>query len=333
MKRFFLLIMVAIATLFASCKNDDISIKRDTNFRINLATIMEPFTYELENEELVNEILGEVRVQLFVYDLEGTLVTSQTHFADNYVAIINTSLPINNGNYKVLVVTDVVDRDGDNITRDFWKFNDVEHLNKFTITDSDAYWPHVFLSMMGIKLQDVEINSTSNNVINIDVEPAGAVILNIAHNYNTYSDIEYITLRSSKYMQSILLNNEGEYNYQKYPLESGTTKLLQRIEPNPQYKGGRGYVFMLPTADVEFDYVAKLDNGDIVYLSEEMPANLNRGDEWYIFIDLCDEETNEITYSCTKVNDSSISSTRSVSTEYSKIEGAESKIYKIIDLI
>lgn len=333
MKRFFFLAMVATTALFASCKNDDISVKRDTNFRINLATIMEPFTYEAENEELVNAIWGEVRVQLFVYDLEGALVTSQTHFADNYVAIINTSLPINNGNYKVLVVTDVVDRDGDNITRDFWKFNNVEHLNKITITDSGTYYPVLYLSMMGIQLQDIEINSTSNNVINIDVEPAGAVIFNRAINYNTYSDIELIALRSSKYMQSMLFNNEGEYNYQKYPLESGTVKVLDTIEPDPQYSGERGYIFMLPTAAVEFDYIARLDSGDVIDLSENMPANLNRGDEWYIFINLCDEETNEITYSCTKVNDSTISSTRSVSTEYSKMEDEKSKTYKIIDLI
>ena len=335
MKRLFLLIMVAIATQFASGKNDDISIKRDTNFRITLSTIVEPFTYEVENEELANLIWGEIRVQMFVYDLDGVLVMSQTHFADNYAAIINTSLPINNGNYKVLVVTDAVERDGSEIIRDFWEFDNVDHLNKLTITDNDIYYPVAPLSMMGVKLQDVEINATSNDVININVEPAGALILNRIRNYNSYSDVELIALRSSKYMQSILFDVNDECIYQKYPLESGTVKVIDTCESDPEYGGERSFIFMLPTTNVQFDYVVRLDNGDVIPVSESMSAELNKGDEWLVILDFDDEETGEITYSCTKITDSTISSTRAldVNTECAKFNAKESNSYKIIDLI
>ncbi|MCS2309158.1 hypothetical protein NXX42_25705 [Bacteroides thetaiotaomicron] len=76
MKKYILLMFVFVAVL-TSCTNDDITISYATNFKINPATVITPFTFEMNAGEL--ESFGSdhrLRVRLLTYN-SGRVISSR----------------------------------------------------------------------------------------------------------------------------------------------------------------------------------------------------------------------------------------------------------------
>ena len=107
MKKYILLMFVFVAVL-TSCTNDDITISYATNFKINPATVITPFTFEMNPGEL--ESFGSdhrLRVRLLTYNSEGLLVQENVEYFTNYATLMSCSQNLPDGNYIAIAITDV----------------------------------------------------------------------------------------------------------------------------------------------------------------------------------------------------------------------------------
>ena len=92
MKKYILLVCVFVAAL-TSCTNDDITISYATNFKINPATVIAPFTWEWEAGDLESfDTDYQLRVRLLVYNSDGILEKEDMQYFSNYSVVMNSSL-------------------------------------------------------------------------------------------------------------------------------------------------------------------------------------------------------------------------------------------------
>ena len=337
MKRFLLLAAVAVATLFTACHNDDISIRKDTTFRVNLATIIEPFTYEVKEGELKTPILDDVRVRLLIYNTKNVLLASYTNYADTYEAVVDYSVPLDQGEYRVVVIADQVKRSGNEITKEFWKLENEDKLHNMSLTDTDKYNPFRN-ALLGLKSYDLIVDNLTEQLVKIDVEPAGSLSVVYLNNYNKYSDVKNICFRSKVVGKSVLFEENGSINFPTSTGEAGRTNVLFVTEPDPKYSAEYAYIFMLPIGESNCDFYIILESEETVQL--DLPVNFKKGDEWYFLLDFDNEDTGEMVYSATLVNgDSRCGNSVKIDSKNLKMESSavkttnEAGAYKVIDLL
>ena len=69
MKKYMIMCMAIVALLFASCKNEDISISREVSFEVNPYGVISDFVNHQVHEDDFDFLSGDwLRVHLFVYD-------------------------------------------------------------------------------------------------------------------------------------------------------------------------------------------------------------------------------------------------------------------------
>lgn len=301
MRRFILLAIVAVATLFNSCQNENIPVRRAIDLKINLETIIEPFTYEVLDGELSKPFADcELRTQTLIYDIDGYLVESYTDYSDSYNAIIKRSLSLGNGTYRMVVINDVINRTpGDEWH--YWDIKNVSNLNNLTLIPSDVYVVSRGATL-GLACEEINISDNLNGTLEINVEPAGALLLVKVKNAHKYDDLDHTVFRSSTIGKSILFDKSGEIIYQKEVADAGYTNILSYIYPDSEGRIKYGYMFLMPIGKTDIDFRALSTSGDNLYDSEDLRVNLKKGDEWFFAIDYRDETTGEITFSCELLN-------------------------------
>ncbi|MBR2428631.1 MAG: hypothetical protein IKB15_01450 [Alistipes sp.] len=301
MRRFLLLAIVAVATLFNSCQNENITVRRAIDLKINLETIIEPFTYEELDGELSKPYADyELRTQTLIYDIDGDLVESYTDYSDSYNAIIKRSLSLGNGTYRIVVINDVINRTPGDESH-YWDIKNVSNLNNLTLIPSDEYWVSRSATL-GLACQEINISDNLNGALEINVEPAGALLLFNVKNAHKYDDIDYTVFRSSTIGKSILFDKSGEIIYQKEVADAGRTNALSLIPPGSEGKIVYGYLFLMPIGETDIDFRAISTSGEVLYDSEVLRVNLKKGDEWRFALDYRDETTGETTLRCELMN-------------------------------
>ena len=196
MKKYILLMFVFVAVL-TSCTNDDITISYATNFKINPATVITPFTFEMNPGEL--ESFGSdhrLRVRLLTYNSEGLLVQENVEYFTNYATLMSCSQNLPDGNYIAIAITDVVSYEGNNVALEYWELSDHDKLAETRIDDNG--YIGLQYKILGISKTNFTINGKSNNDISINVSPAGALIFVWYQNIHAFSDVETYGLAKSK---------------------------------------------------------------------------------------------------------------------------------------
>lgn len=301
MRRFLLLAIVAVATLFNSCQNENIPVRRAIDLKINLETIIEPFTYEQLDGELSKPWDNyELRTQTLIYDIDGDLVESYTDYSDSYNAIIKRSLSLGNGTYRIVVINDVINRTPGDESH-YWDIKNVSNLNNLTLIPSDEYFA-TRSATLGLACEEINISDNLNETLEINVEPAGALLLVNVKNAHKYDDLDYTLLRSSTIGKSIFFDKSGEIIYQKEVADAGYTNILSAFDPDSQGRMMYSYIFLMPIGETDIDFRALSTSGEKLYNSEVLRVNIKKGDEWLFALDYLDETTGEITLRCELVN-------------------------------
>ncbi|MBQ7940970.1 MAG: hypothetical protein IJ328_01010 [Muribaculaceae bacterium] len=284
MKKYILMLAVAFAAVFSSCTNDEIPVQQSTSFKINLATVVDGFaSIELSPGELTTPPFNSrLRVCLLVYNKAGVLVNKEIQYAQSYSQIISSKMDLSEGDYTILVITDV-DLTDEIYNR--WKLEGEENLATTKIVGT-GYIKNE-LAILGIKSQQIKINSNDNIEYKINVEPAGAIIRVDYYNCNKWDFVESYELAVKQISSDIKFDSNGEPQYSietsdvyKWRINSVDTRYEEYY--NGQVLAGEyRYSFSFPQKNAYFRFEENEIDGDESY-SDFCICDINKG--WgYIF--------------------------------------------------
>ena len=284
MKKYMIISMAVLALLFASCKNEDISISREVSFEVNPYEVINKFVNnEVNSGDLVD--IGSqysVRVNLFVYDSKGVLEDSEVKYCSNYRETMNATFDLNDGEYIVIATTDVVKYNG-NVTFEYWNFSGKEHLSELKITDAGYLGSDV--KILGIGHEKITVGS-GNTTNHITLKPAGALIIAHVWDINHYNIVDVYNLLSNKSSASCSFNNDGTYNTF---IEEATFYrwYVKRFYPSDfSSYGGYGYQFFLPLGDTHFMWEAETNEGSSVDMTDDMSLDIKAEKTYQFTLDL-----------------------------------------------
>ena len=196
MKKIFFILTSVITLALSSCSNDDIPVSQSTTFKINPANVIQPFSYEINPGDLEGvDSDNTLRVRLLVYNSEGVLVQTETQYLSSYAGVMSTAINLENGNYTAVVITDVVEKDGENISWACWELSDENSLTTAKITDLGYIGGKA--KILGIGSKKFSISGASEEIL-INPTPAGAVLCTMWRNIHTFSDVDMIVLQTNR---------------------------------------------------------------------------------------------------------------------------------------
>lgn len=291
MKKIFFILTSVITLALSSCSNDDIPVSLSTTFKINPANVIQPFSYEINPGDLEGvDSDNTLRVRLLVYNSEGVLVQTETQYLSSYASVMSTAINLEDGNYTAVVITDVVEKDGENISWACWELSDENSLTTAKITDLGYIGGKA--KILGIGSKKFSISGASEEIL-INPTPAGAVLCTMWRNIHTFSDVDMIVLQTNRSSDYLVMNSDGGYDV---AIENDNNNYKWRtnyIEPSdyPNSTNIYGYCFTLPTNNISFRYRIDTSDSESVY-SDAMSFNIKAGSEYYFEIDLCDPDYN-----------------------------------------
>lgn len=275
MKKYLIMSMAVLAMLFASCKNEDISISREVSFEVNSYTIIRDFTFDPMEWINVLPSDGNLRVRLLVYDSKGDLVQSKEQKLSGYDEKMNVSLQLSDGAYTAIVITDVV-RNNVNIP-EYWTLDGENTLSSMKLFNT-GYISR--LNMLGIAKQQFVVESGSSNSYSIDVKPAGTLMVSIVkdiHFYDQYG-IQYYELVTNRTCESCSFNNEGMWSAN---VASAIDIRMAVLYPEDWVRNGYFYDFELPLGKTSLRWQADGVNiGDT-----DMKIDMKAGEEYACVLD------------------------------------------------
>lgn len=296
MKKYFAIFAVLFTVILSSCSNDDIPVTQSTTFKINPATVIQPFTYEINPGDLEGISSGNsLRVRLLVYNSEGILVKSETQYLSSYASLMSTSLELSMGDYTAVVITDVVERSESDISFACWELSDESSISTAKITDKGYIGGKS--KILGLGSTKFTVSNISKDVV-INPTPAGAVLCVMFRHIHTFSDVESLVLETNRTSDYLVLNKDGGYNVAVENNNNNYSWRTAFIEPSdyPNSTNIYGYYFVFPTNNISYRFRIDVDGADSVY-SNAMPFNITAGSEYYFELDLCDPDfDNGISY-------------------------------------
>lgn len=184
MKKYFLLVVSAVALAFTSCSDsEEIDIKYQVNVTVDPSTVKSAFHGYSVNDETYGLNMDETSKLLItslIYDNSGNLVEKKESLVNDYSSSAKYSLKMKEGEeYTVVAITFSVDRTND---IDSYLIENESRLDKLTITseykNGNSYYSN--WSMLGIATKTIN----SENIENIiNVKPASSIVV------LTYNDI------------------------------------------------------------------------------------------------------------------------------------------------
>ena len=113
MKKYMIMCMAVVALLFASCKNEDISISREVTFTVNPYDVINGFVNNQANEGDLDMLSSSyrIRTQVFAYDADGKLVDHEVNYLKDYHSTMDVSFDLPDGNYIAIAKIDFIEKD------------------------------------------------------------------------------------------------------------------------------------------------------------------------------------------------------------------------------
>ena len=281
MKKYMIMSMAVLALLFASCKNEDISISREVSFNVNPYTVIRDFAkHELNSGDLMNPYPGDrVRVNLFIYDASGHLVESDTEDFRDYSQTMSTTKELPDGNYTIVAITSCIESD----YNEYWIIKGVENISNLQISwnEDNDYW-YGYWAILGITQQRIEVSS-GHTTYNIDVKPAGSLAINKIKDIHYYNNVYYYVMYGNRDDINFSFNSIGEYTCNSLENSYFPQQLSPTIWPEDysNYSGVARYAFLLPTGRTSFEWEALFEDASLGTLygsiSDELSLNIQPG--------------------------------------------------------
>lgn len=288
MKRHIIWCMALVALIFTACKNEDITVSRSVNFKINPYEVISGFNFEVNAGELESFSSDyKLRVHLLVYNENGFLQASDVQYLTNYQSIMNSTLNLPEGNYTAVAITDVVEYN-DGVTFQFWEITDTERIAELKVTD--AGYIGLKYKILGITNYDFTVKQ-GNIDHTIRVQPAGALMLMYATNVHYFDDLNIIRyqLDMNKSSDFCTFNNDGSYEVAVENNGGSYDWRLCYFDPADYNNAVYAYYFVLPLGITSFQWYCKDSGGSWYYAGDEMSVNIKYGEEYLIYLELGSE--------------------------------------------
>lgn len=302
MNKIFFILTSVIAFVLSSCSNDDIPVSQATTFKIDPANVIKPFSYEINSGDLEGvDSDNALRTRLLVYNSSGVLVESETQFLSSYASIMSTAINLEKGDYTAVVITDVVEKDGDDITWACWELSDENSITTAKITDLGYIGGKS--KILGIGSQKFSISEEAREIA-INPTPAGAVLCVMWRNIHTFSDVDMIVLETNRSSDYLVMNSNGGYDVAVENDNNNYSWRVGSVEPSeyPNSANIYGYYFTFPINNVSFRFRIDTSDSESAY-TDAMLFNIKVGSEYYFEIDLCDPDLdNGISFGGTEVS-------------------------------
>lgn len=184
MKKYFLLVVSAVALAFTSCSNsEEIEIKYQVNVTVDPSTVKSAFHGYSVNEETYGLNMyetSELLITSLIYDNSGNLIEKKESLVKDYNSSAKYSLNMREGEeYTVVAITYSVDKTND---IDSYLIENESKLDKLTVTaewrNGNSFYSN--WSMLGIATKTIN-SGNRDNIIN--VKPASSIVV------LTYKDI------------------------------------------------------------------------------------------------------------------------------------------------
>ena len=302
MKNYILLIVSAVAIAFTSCTsseeieiNDTIS-KYQAIFKINPATVVEPFTWQAKPGELTTiDTSMKLRIRSLIYDNNGDIVTADTSFVSNYTTYVNFTTELERGTYTVIVISDIVQPNADkNHVPEYWYLSNCDKLSQTKI--SHAGYIGYEDEILGISSHTISV-SESNNEYKIDIKPAGAVIYTYYKNIDAWTDMKRYQLNINQTVKEGVFDLNGNFNSS---VENHNNEYDWRLSVvYPEYSSiSSGYVisYVLPQNNLRVRFSGATytgfngdETGESYWFGEEqLLSAIKPGNEFVIKADFAD---------------------------------------------
>lgn len=276
MKKYMIMCMAVMALLFASCKNEDISISREVSFEVNPYTVIRDFTEDPLDHIANLPSDGKLRVRLLVYDAQGQLVQSSEQQLNGYDEKMNTSLELGNGVYTAIVITDIARKS--NQVPEYWTLDSENQLNTLKIFNAGYI---SLYNILGLAKLQFAVSAEVSNTHLINVEPAGALILSIIYDihHNDEYGIQYYSLLTNRTSESCSFSSDGECNY--HIANSNYEKRVAVLYTEDYSYGGLFYDFELPLGKTSLKWSAE----GVIDVTDEMVVDMKAGEEYLFELD------------------------------------------------
>ncbi len=285
MKKYLAILAVLFTAILSSCSNDDnIQVNQVITFKVNPSTVISSYKEFDVGELSALPSNANLRIRILIYNEDGNLVDEDVTYTNDYTHIMTTSLNLAQGNYTAVACTDVV---LNNKTFEFWDLSGKETLSTTTFTDKGKIGDR--WKILGLKVAHFSVDRNTTE-LNIDVKPAGALILVWWKNWNRYSNVTAFRLYTNRSSDQMTLGASGNPSYSvesSYDLDWN----IAQLSYNSDYNGGQAYVFSFPIKNMTVQFGAGLENNKYtLFKNAEAVVNIELGREYYFTYDVKSEE-------------------------------------------
>lgn len=300
MKKYISLMAIAIVAIFASCSNDDITIKRTLTIKVDPSGVISPFPEEYPSELTSFDTSCKLRVRVLAYDDNGLLAYADSVFLNNYQSdmSVSTSLPV--GKYTFVATTDVVEYSS-KVTDEAWNLSEKDNINntKIKAREQSGLFAGKY-NILGITSQAVNISEDTQSVA-LNPTPAGALIRIYYLNVTYYTDVTYYSLWANRGSSLVSFDSNGapkmtpeNNNNQMDFCLSWTNVNNARTQ---DWWATYSWAFMFPVDNVNFQFYWTVEDAEYVSELKEYTmgeqktiSSLKAGEEWLIEADCYNNE-------------------------------------------
>lgn len=285
MKKILYSLIAVLAMVMSSCSNDDIEVLHSVNIKVNPSKVISTFTYEYQPGELESFPDGyKLRVRLLAYDTKGVLKDSATQYLTNYGSIAGYNLKLEEGDYTLVAITDVVEIKGNDVNLEYWHLKNRENLSETQLSDAGLIGGQH--KILGIESKNFTIDKTNKECI-LYPQAVGALCYVVFHNIHQFPDVKQYSLEMTKASDFLQFNGSGEWLPSVKNNDGSFDWYLAYTEPEEtESYGTYGYYFMLPMPNVNFKFTYDDTNGDSHDLTQKSTVSLEAGVEYGFQIEL-----------------------------------------------
>jgi hypothetical protein len=237
----FILLALAILT---SCEGNkkDVDVQYQLTVSVDVRNVVKNLK-DLDNTDYFsNGVIPDedyrVRINLFIYKEDGSLVGKETQIVDNFYKKMEVKKSMDTGKYTLVASADIVESSGSNVEFEFWKFENTDDLRSLRVVD--LKYVGFYYKAIGISKKTIEIEKSESQEIVVD--PIGSLIT--FHFYNaSASKIAYIVYEWNKSAEYYRVDDE-EANVINATVGSD-------FEVTSQYTGYYDPRYFLPTQNIE----------------------------------------------------------------------------------
>lgn len=285
MKKTLYSLIAILAMVISSCSNDDIEVLHTVNIKVNPSKVISTFTYEYQPGELESfpDTL-KLRTRLLAYDAKGALKDSAVQYLTNYGSIASYSLNLEEGDYTLVAITDVVVKKSNDVKFEFWHLKNRERLSETKLSDAGNIGEQ--FKILGIESKKFTIDKTNKECI-LYPQAVGALCYVVFHNIHQFPDVKQYSLEMTKASDFLQFSGNGEWQPSVKNNNGSFDWYLTYTEPEETESYGiYGYYFMLPMPNVNFKFTYDDTNGDTHDLTQKAAVSLEAGVEYGFQIEL-----------------------------------------------